>query len=67
MIDQDEFLEGLAVHLRGLTNGEVFAVAQACRYEIARRVDDADAIGDGPMVNALCALARQRFGTGLHW
>jgi hypothetical protein len=37
------------------------------RQEVCHLVDAADRIGDGPLVNALCQYARQRFGPGLMW
>jgi hypothetical protein len=42
-------------------------VETACRRCILRWLFAADAVGDGPLVNALCAYGRARFGPGLYW
>jgi hypothetical protein len=38
-----------------------------CRDCWKQLIDRADTVGDGPMVNALCELARRKFGPGLYW
>jgi len=38
-----------------------------CRQCLAACVDQADAHGDGALVNALCELGRRKFGPGLRW
>lgn len=38
-----------------------------CPPYVAERIRRADAVGDGPMVNALCAYARKLWGEGLYW
>jgi hypothetical protein len=55
------------LYLRGLTIDQLVTLIQCCRVEFGRRIDEADAIGDGPMVNALCAEARYWFTAGLRW
>lgn len=49
------------------TNDEVLELARKARVTIARRIDAADARGDGPLVNALVAAARSVFAPGLAW
>jgi hypothetical protein len=55
------------LYLRGLTNGQLVELIRCCRVDFGRRIDEADAGGDGPMVNALCAEARKWFTAGLRW
>lgn len=38
-----------------------------CSSKTHELLSDADAHGDGPMVNALCNYGRKRFGECLHW
>lgn len=38
-----------------------------CRRCVVRMLLEADARGDGPLVNALCWYGRARFGVGLYW
>lgn len=53
--------------LRELSSEQLFGLAKEIRIELVVRIDHADAIGDGPMVNALCATARRIFVPGLCW
>ena len=53
--------------LQTLSDDDVLRVAQLCREALARRIDQADTIGDGPRVNALCAATRKQFTAGLRW
>lgn len=38
-----------------------------CRLVVKRRLHQADAEGDGPLVNALCEYGRRRWGEDLEW
>jgi hypothetical protein len=38
-----------------------------CRPMVKRMLNEADASGDGPMVNALCEYGRKRWGPDLDW
>jgi len=38
-----------------------------CPPVVAAKILKADAEGDGPLVNALCAAARRLYGEGLYW
>jgi hypothetical protein len=38
-----------------------------CPPVIAEIIRAADAIGDGPKVNAMCEYARKLYGEGLYW
>jgi hypothetical protein len=38
-----------------------------CRHQVLFWLWEADAIGDGPLVNALCTFGRERWGPGLYW
>lgn len=49
------------------TDDELLWFARKCREHYARRLDAYDARGDGPMVNAMCAAAREVFRPGLRW
>jgi hypothetical protein len=41
--------------------------ARWCRPLTKQALDDADASGDGSMVNALCSYGRRRWGPDLDW
>lgn len=38
-----------------------------CRPLAKKMLREADATGDGPMVNALCEIGRKRWGADLDW
>jgi len=38
-----------------------------CWFLAHKWLDEADARGDGPLVNALCELGRKKWGECLHW
>jgi hypothetical protein len=38
-----------------------------CRPLVKRLLNEADAAGDGPMVDVLCAYGRRRWGPDLDW
>jgi len=38
-----------------------------CYAFTKKRLHEADAMGDGPMVNALCAYGRKRWGEDIDW
>lgn len=38
-----------------------------CRPRTKRLLNAADSRGDGPLVNALCAYGRERWGADLDW
>lgn len=40
---------------------------ELCYPRVVRLLNEADARGDGPYVNALCAYGRQRWGETIHW
>jgi hypothetical protein len=49
------------------TADELFWFVAKVREHVASRIDVADAHGDGPLVNALCWVARQHFSPGPRW
>jgi len=59
----DQFLD----LIEGIATGGLFVLVWLLRGEISKRIDQAEDIGDGPMVNALCAEARKLFTPGTHW
>jgi hypothetical protein len=38
-----------------------------CRPRLKKQLRDADATGDGPMVDAVCAYGRKRYGMDMDW
>lgn len=49
------------------TNDDLLILARAIRTELVCRVNQADSLGDGSMVNALCAAAREVFAPNTTW
>jgi hypothetical protein len=61
-------------HLANLAAWNAGYRDQRCRHAdapcyrcVAVSIEQADAAGDGPMVNALCAYGRKRWGPTIHW
>jgi hypothetical protein len=40
---------------------------QPCLHQVVYWLLEADAVGDGPLVNALCWYGRARWGENLYW
>ena len=59
-----DFLQGI---IRGLDDDEVIMAVRLCRIEYIKRINDHDAWGDGPMVNAMCAEERKWLSPSLTW
>jgi cytochrome P450 len=57
----------LAQWLTEATEGDLWILVKLLRQEIAQRIEDADSVGDGPYVNALCEEARRWFTPSSVW
>jgi hypothetical protein len=42
-------------------------LARAARKRLCRAIEEADARGDGPLVNALCQACREVFAANMIW
>lgn len=40
---------------------------ECCYPCFVRHLLQADGLGDGPLVNAMCAFGRRKWGSRLHW
>lgn len=49
------------------TYEDYFYLVLACRKRLAKAIQQADSVGDGPLVNALVARCRQIFLPSLLW
>lgn len=59
--------ERTAAWLEHVTDDDLFMLARLIRRELSKRIEEFDAHGDGPMVNALCIEARKYFTACLVW
>jgi hypothetical protein len=49
------------------SDDDILNVVRACRQVLIDRIDQADAAGDGPRVNALCQNARYWLTPSTRW
>lgn len=59
--------DDLVEWLESGTNDDLLLLAHYARKILTRRLDEADAHGDGPLVNALCHHLRRVFYSDLRW